>query len=233
MKKYLLSAALAGAFCSPSVAGSLTYDSYTWQGVNINITSPNAINGGAGPITLYDKGSVVASNLWCMDVNNYLLGGATVGVIPGTLANLDSGLPGVPTDLTAKQLLALGWLVKQGDQQTEDFLKGVAQVAIWSEEYGSAFQYDSLGANFALDVQADLDFANDEANAGNSSNLALSFFVPGEGVSSQTLIGGTATSAPEPSTWAMGIIGFAVLGAVGWRRNSKSHMRSAGLAAST
>ena len=224
MKKYLLAAALAGAACTPAAAGSLTYDSYTWSGVNINITSPNNISGGAGPITLYEKGAVVASDLWCMDVNNYLLGGATVGVIPGTLANLDSGLPGVPTDLTAKQLLALGWLVKQGDQQTEDFLKGVAQVAIWSEEYGSAFKYDSLGANFALDVQADLDFANDEANAGNSSNLALSFYVPGEGISSQTLIGGTATSAPEPSTWAMGIVGFALMAGMGWKRSRKDRL---------
>ena len=222
MKKYLLAAALAGAFSIPAAAGTLTYDSLSWSGVDVHITSPNNISGGAGPITLYDKGSVVASNLWCMDVNNYLLGNATVGVIPGTLANLDSGLPGVPTDLTAKQLLALGWLVSQGDGQTNDTLKGAYQVAIWSEEYGSAFSYDSLGSVFATDVANALSFANAQAGGGINSGLKLSFYVPGGDAVSQTLIGGTTGAVPEPSTWAMGIIGFAVLGAMGYKRRTKA-----------
>ena len=59
MKKYLLAAALAGASCAPALASNITYDSYSFTGIgSIHITSPNDITGGAGPITLYDKGAV-------------------------------------------------------------------------------------------------------------------------------------------------------------------------------
>jgi hypothetical protein len=39
--------------------------------------------------------------------------------------------------------------------------------------------------------------------------------------------GGGVTGAPEPSTWAMMLAGFAGLGFLGWRRASKVHAASA------
>jgi hypothetical protein len=96
-------------------------------------------------------------------------------------------------------------------------------VAIWSEEYGSSFKYDSLGAGFSGDVASDLSLALSDYT-GHGAALSLNILEPMPGVTSQTLIDGTplsATSAPEPSTWAMGIIGFAVLGAMGYRRRAK------------
>ena len=35
-------------------------------------------------------------------------------------------------------------------------------------------------------------------------------------------IGGAASSVPEPSTWAMGIIGFGLMAAMGWKRSRNS-----------
>ena len=63
MKKLLLAAALC-ALAAPATAGTLTYDSYSSTGIgSITITSPHGITGGAGPITLYDKGKVVVTML--------------------------------------------------------------------------------------------------------------------------------------------------------------------------
>jgi hypothetical protein len=218
MKKYLLAAALAGASCVPATASNLTYDAYTFSGDNITITSPNAITGGAGPITLYDKGTSLGT-FWCMDVDNYLAGSGTVGLLSYTLANADSGLPGVPKTLTQTQLNAIGWLVDLGDKAIGTDAGAAFQIAIWSEEYGSAFKYNAIDSTVTNDVATDLALALGE----KGTIGGLEFLVPGVGVDSQTLVGGTpfAAGAPEPSTWAMGIIGFAVLGAMGYRRRAK------------
>ena len=219
MRKYLLAAALAGAACTPAAASNITYDSYSFTGIgSIHITSPNDITGGAGPITLYDKGAVVVADAWCMDVNNYLANSGFVGVAPFNLANADSGLPGVPSTLSNNQLKVIGWLIDNGDKATDSTLQGAFQVAIWSEEYGSSFKYDSLGLNFDTDVGNDLSLALSEAQTQGFAPLKISFLVPGLDVSSQTLAFGSPV--PEPSTWAMGIIGFAVMGAFGWKRRS-------------
>ena len=225
MRKYLLSAALAGAFCSgPALAANITYDSYTFSGVNIHIQNPTDLTGGAGPITLYENGVAVVTNAWCMDLQSYLAGSGTVGVLPFTLANDDSGLPGVPAFLSALQLKTIGWLVDLGDQATDPTIQAAFQVAIWSEEYGGFFSYESLGSTFANYVTNDLLAA--QFSNGNAP-LNLNFLVPGDGIESQTLVfgtPGTTAAAPEPSTWAMGLTGFAVLAGLGWKRSRKARL---------
>jgi hypothetical protein len=219
MKKYLLAAALAGASSTSALAANITYDNYSFVGVSINITSPNDISGGAGPITLTEGGKTVVKDAWCMDVDNYLASSGTVGVLPFTLTNADSGLPGVPKTLTNTQLKVIGWLIDNGDKvDTNSTLGGAFQVAIWSEEYGSSFHYDAISGAFTTDVSNDLTLALSEA-AGGAAPINIDFLVPGTGVDSQTLA--FATGAPEPSTWAMGIIGFAVMGFMGWKRHAK------------
>lgn len=218
MKKLLLGAALC-ALGSPVYAGSLTYDSYSFTGIgSIHITSPNDITGGAGPITLYENGQVVVQDAWCLDVNNFLAGSATVGTLPFTLTNADSGLPGVPTNLSAAQLGIISWLVDLGDHTSDPTLQGAFQVAIWSEEYGNAFTYDPISGAFTNDVLADITAATTDFNTQGDAPLSLTFLVPGPGVSSQTLVFGSAI--PEPSTWAMLISGFTLMGWFGWRKRN-------------
>ena len=217
MKRLLATTALALGLASPALASNITYDSYSFTGIgSIHITSPNDITGGAGPITLYDKGAVVVADAWCMDVNNYLANSGFVGVAPFNLANADSGLPGVPSTLSNNQLKVIGWLIDNGDKATDSTLQGAFQVAIWSEEYGSSFKYDSLGLNFDTDVGNDLSLALSEAQTQGFAPLKISFLVPGLDVSSQTLAFGSPV--PEPSTWALGIIGFGLVGAMGYRK---------------
>lgn len=216
MKKLFLAAAIV-ALTTPTMAGSLTYDSYSFSGIDdIRITSPNKIEGGAGPITLYEGGKVVVADAWCLDVDNFLAGSGTVGTLPFTLANADSGLPGVPTDLSATQLGVISWLVDLGDKATDSTLQGAFQVAIWTEEYGDAFTYQALGKAFDGDVSGDLSTALADYTGQGNAPLKLTFLVPGVGVSSQTLVFGSAI--PEPSTWAMMLAGFGLIGALGWRK---------------
>lgn len=215
MKKFFLAAAI-GALTTPTMAGSLTYDHYSWTGIDIHITSPNNISGGAGPITLYNNGQIVASGVWCMDVDSFLVGSATVGTLPFTVANADSGLPGVPTNLSAQQLGVISWLVDLGDHASSATEQGIFQVAIWSEEYGNAFSYDDSSLGISGNVTTDLSTALADYTGQGNAPLALTFLVPGQGVSSQTLVFGSPI--PEPSTWAMMLAGFGLIGLVGWRK---------------
>ena len=222
MKKILLAGAALAALSTSAFAGSLDYDSYSWSGVGVHVTSPNDISGGAGPITLY-KGGNSLGTFWCMDVDNYLTGSGHDSVLPFDLADADSGLPGVPTTLNQTQLNAIGWLVQNGDNAIGDTLKGAYQVAIWKEEYGAAFTYDSLGSVFDNDVINLLTGANVSKA---SANFALNFYVPLDPSVSQTLVsGGLAAGTPEVSTWAMGLIGFGVValfGAFGKRKDARA-----------
>ena len=217
MKKLLLGAAALAALTTPTMAGTLTYDHYSWTGIDIHITSPNNISGGAGPITLYNNGQIVASGVWCMDVDNYLVGSAAVGTLPFTVANADSGLPGVPTNLSAQQLGVISWLVDLGDHASSATEQGIFQVAIWSEEYGNAFSYDDSSLGISGNVTTDLSTALGDYNANGNASEKLTFLVPGYGATSQTLVFGSPI--PEPSTWAMMLAGFGLIGALGWRKN--------------
>ena len=61
--------------------------------------------------------------------------------------------------------------------------------------------------------------------AGNSTELGVGFIIPASAVGSQTFeveLTPSVASVPEPSTWAMMLIGFAGLCFAGYRRNLKS-----------
>lgn len=225
MRKLLLATA---ALCALAASGTayadtITYDSKSASGVNIHITSPNNISGVAGPITLFEHGVPVVTDAWCLDVNDFLAGSGTVGVLPFTLANADSGLPGVPTSLSNTQLKIIAWLIDNGDKVSDDTLKGAFQVAIWTEEYGAAnFTYDSLGATFSSDVVGDLTTASSLASL-SSAPISLNFLVSAAGVPTQTIVfaGG---AVPEPSTWAMLGTGFGLMALLGLRRSRKDRL---------
>jgi PEP-CTERM motif len=218
MKKLLL-AGVISAFALPAYAGTLTYDSYSFTGIgSITITSPNGITGGAGPITLYDKGKVVVQDAWCLDVQAFLAQGSqiTVGTAVFNAANADVS-PGVPSNLSASQVGVISWLVDIGDHTTDATLQGAIQVAIWTTEY-SNFAYNSLGATFTADVANDIIAATADYTSHGSADApgVYTLLVPAPGAVSQTLVFGSGV--PEPSTWALMLGGFALMGLVGWKK---------------
>jgi hypothetical protein len=223
LKKLLATTALALGLASRAHAGNLTYDNETFAGVNIQIDTPNYVYGGAGPITLSDHGVVVVKDAWCVDVDNFLTNSGFDGIVPFTLANADSGLPGLPKApnlLTQTQLNVIGWLVDRGDKATDATLQGAFQVAIWSEEYGSAFTYDAISPTFTADVSSDIATAISDAAWLGKAPVTLNFLVPLDPSVSQTLV--FATGVPELPTWVMGLVGFGLFGFAGLYRSRKT-----------
>ena len=230
MRALLLTAALASLAPISARAANLVYDSETFYGVGIDITSPNNISGGAGQIQLWNSGSLVA-DAWCMDVGNYLAGAGTFGVLPFTVATVSGGVPGFPSSLTQAQLNTIANLVHDGDTAVaggaSQSLSAAYQVAIWTTEYSGTtlpFDYVGLGSTFATDVTSVLSAASLD---GAPSGFSMSFLNPVSPEVSQTLIFESAVptltvGAPEPSTWAMGLIGFAGIAGLGLFNRRKS-----------
>ena len=213
-------AAIGGAVAaSAASAGSLSYDGYGWFGAAIELQAPVSEYAGVGQIQLYNRGRLVA-DAWCMDVFNYLAGGGTYEIKPFSVATVGGGLLGVPTNLTHDELGEIGALALHGnellahggswDQSAE------IQVAIWTIEHNGAFGYASPGAWFDDGVSTYLGKVGPGSPWGESFGLK---FLSGEW--NQTLI---AASAPEPSTWALMLLGFAGLGYAAYHRTERRAM---------
>ena len=120
------------------------------------------------------------------------------------LANIGVGLAG--TSNNAAQLTGL-------------------QAAIWEIEYGlTATSTNSDVASFITQ------FYNDATNPLNFTNLGNELYNIND-PAQQTFVDGTkgslAGGVPEPSTWAMMILGFAGIGFIAYRRKSKPTFRFA------
>ena len=76
----------------------------------------------------------------------------------------------------------------------------------------------------ATSTTSDMNIASDLAAfiGDHFSNVGYAqALIPLDPMDNQLMITGLS-SAPEPSTWAMGVIGFAVLGTLGYRRRTKA-----------
>ena len=195
-------------------AGTVDYSSYSFYGSGITITAPNEISGGAGQIQLYTPSGAVI-DAWCVDIFTYLLGSGAFQ--SGPLTNDSS--PG-PIALTSTQIGEIGALVENGDSLllgpgASADVSAAIQIAIWSVEY-PGFTYSVDDGSIPQLVTAYLnDVGPDGSWAPYSGVVALSES------GNQTLV---TSSVPELSTWAMMLLGFAGLGFVGVRRESKERL---------
>jgi hypothetical protein len=209
--RLLMTGAALAALCVPAAAGIVTYTSYGFNGVNVNIIAPYTISGGAGLITLHPGGQ----EEWCVDVFTYLANSSPASS-PYVEMPLAGGEPGVPAGLTHTQIGVMGALMKHGDAFSLPNEFGAIQLAIWSEEYGTAFVYNgvppsvtSLAATYLADARTiwTPDF-----------NIIALVDLPA--LPNQTLA--NVATIPETSTWLMMLAGFGALGIAGWRRTVRA-----------
>jgi hypothetical protein len=202
---------------------------------NINITNvqvPYGLYGvvltggdlpGASPYSVYLAGEIVLTtpegNLatWCVDLfHDINLGGTyTYTTMPLTTDNSGS-IPSNSNPLTTQQIDDISYLAAIGTagmnaNPSNDYSAAV-QAAIWEVEYGTT-------ATYSGDTQFGVDLAALMATLpalGYSGGVEISN--PGDQglFNNQHLF--TTQTVPEPSTWAMMIVGFAGLGFAGYRR---------------
>ena len=209
-------AALLGA-TGTSSAATLNYTVTSVTGVSITISDPVAAQGLAGQIHLSTTNGII--DAWCVDAYDALADSGTVFTAP-----FAAGLEGVPVSLTHIQLGEIGALVAGGNSLiaaapdlTTASIEGAAiQIAIWTVEYGPAFQYTPIGA--PIDSAPDSLVQQYIAAVGPGNPWGMVFGLTAlsgaQGLANQTLV---TISIPEASTWAMMAIGFSGLAFAAYR----------------
>jgi hypothetical protein len=245
-----------GAVASSSIASAATYtiDSvgiYSANQLTVNSHIAGLGVAGDGVVTTYANPFAIQANgsqdlLWafCIDLtrdlpvipfqqwNIYAGSGVTYssalltndqrGAAPNTGNPLTAG-PGTSGQIQALANLGIGIAKAAGapgiaaSQTIQDILTAV-QGAIWEIEYNLA-PSDITGGNDAL-IAADVLFAQQNPSVGYANAL----------LNDQGLLQGLVTEVapvPEPSTWAMMVLGFVGLGAFAHRRRSKAAVAAA------
>lgn len=221
MKKLILTTALACALGAPAYAG------------NIDVTGNSEPDGDAwndvttlgysyytGPIIL-DVAPNSTLEVYCGDLEHNLAN-ATYTYVP--LMFNGAGAP--ISQFTSEKI---GLLANLGFAQDLSTLAGqdkaaAVQAEIWDLEYNTTSSFTNAGIQSAWNglqttVASYVDVKNEYALAIDPVGEGW----PGasEGEASQQMVVGV-TSVPEPSTWAMGLIGFGLLGGVAFARRRDS-----------
>jgi hypothetical protein len=207
--------AAAGSAAADTVTGAGFYptESITYEGT-INNAGSGPFTRLTGPIQLNFDGSQTPVWVFCVDWNH------NVGVGLGYQAAVDYtyNLAPVKTDSTGvlsgtglplsetvsgeiQTLVNLGVAAANSGAASDDQLAAF-QAAIWDIEYGLTQNAGDASASEIATINADIAYA--QANPSNS--YALAFYDPAGG--SQAL----ATTVPEPTTWALMLVGFGGLG---------------------
>lgn len=226
MKRYLLAAALAGAFSTTALAGNVSYDSYsTPDSVGFNIATTTAAGATDTPYSYYTGPVVFALSgggsltAYCVDLNHFLAGSGlyTTGIFDHNgegqvISEFDSNRIG--------HIAQIGAAAEGFSDLAHQLIASAAQAAIWDIAY--AVDGATTTSSNAL---FDGDLATLLGDHFNDVGYAQALLVPA-GVDNQIMVTGFAASAPEPSTWAMGIIGFAMIAGMGWKRNRTARFAS-------
>lgn len=222
MTKYLLGAALL-ALSAPAYAGTITYTTYsTPDSLGSNDVTTTATGASDTPYSYY-TGPVVLTltdnsmlPVYCADLNNYLAGSGTytVGILNKngegqTISEFNSNRIG--------HIAALGFAALAAGGEANLDLAAAAQAAIWDISYDMDSAVSTVNGSTADDlaIQADITTFLTELFANTGYAIA---YIPINGSVNQEMVGGLSSTIPEPSTWAMMLTGFALIGGFGWRR---------------
>ena len=217
MKKILLAGTILAAVGATAAKADYLATSYSVYGQAVQLDTPDAINALAGRVTFSGPSGDVA--VWCMDVNDILYVPYDFQISAASPINLPK--PGIPGGITLGQLLTIDNLVFSGNSAIDDHgaSAGVSaeyQVAIWQTEYGNTFTY-TASAGFKNAVASLIDANDNGSPLFNPATVHFSWYSDAVEAPNQTMIsqvGSDPFSTPEPSTWIMGAMGFAFMGAL-------------------
>ena len=227
MKHLLATTALAIVLATPALAGPLSLGQIvnitgysTPDGAGFNSITTTALGAPDTPYSYY-TGPIVFSvqggpnlTVYCVDLNHWLQTGVyqVVNLDQNgegqSISEFDSNRIGHLAELGAAAL---------GTGNTGDKLAAAAQAAIWDIGY-SADSPTSTSGDGQLSFM--IGQYNIEPFANTGYALALRPYGvnwPDNPYASQQMVF-SAGSVPEPSTWAMGLMGFALIGAMGYRK---------------
>jgi PEP-CTERM motif len=233
-----IAAAVVAPLTTPAAAATLAYNDATlsYGYFTINISSPTTISGAAGMIDLWTASGYVET--WCVDVYDYLQTSGTFNI--GTLTNDSAPISaGGPNPLSDAQIGQIGALVLNGDAlvnappsgYTANDVAAAIQVAIWQVEYPT-FSYSWTPPEANADALAAIYYG--DATAGSGDWTAYYGIAALYALANQTqIVDPSALSAfnsqgllspvsevPEPSTWALMMIGALALAASTRRKST-------------
>ncbi len=113
---------------------------------------------------------------------------------------------------------SFGWYPAPGSVSYDDLFYPGAGAPITCIGVPPGGYFDDYGVLFTL---ANGDLVDLYSNGGNEPGI-YGVVVWADGVEDKTSEGGLSLTAPEPSTWAMMILGFAGLGFAGYRKSRKA-----------
>ena len=210
MKKFLITAALC-ALTAPAYA--LHVSGYSLPDADAYYAGQiDGYNYYDGPVTLHIDGQPDVT-AYCADLNHWLHG---QDYHYGPLAENGLGDPlGKGVEPLIARIAEDGFnALKGGDGK----MAAAAQLAIWSLLYPG----DPV-TNFAnQDIANDFDFLTHLKPPKKGDGFFIEALIPDGnwpadyGLSQQMIVG--FSGVPEPSTWAYGLMGFGLIGALGWKR---------------
>lgn len=205
MRKLLLATTALLALSGAAKAETFTAVDYTVTGALNVFINPPGENVAAGQIHLIGNGGTFM-DVWCLDVFDNIVKPYTYTVSTFTSGSSFPGLNNPLSDAQVRQIASLMFLGNATNTGT--FSDAVVQLAIWKAEYGAGF---SDNADVGTQTQVELALA-DTTFGGifDRGDLTLHILSDDPAVKSQAFGDVTVTAAvPEPSTWAMMLLGFA------------------------
>lgn len=220
-RKLLLAVALAVGLASPAAADVVVqgYSLPDWPTAN-NAGKVNGYSYYAGPILLDIKnGDDILA--YCADLNHTLKSGSTYTYSTLTQNGLGVALT-LQTSNIIGQIAEIG-LAAMGLGQNEK--AAAAQLAIWAIEYATTatnFKNAAIEGFYNTFMGTTYDGSGRWA----TTLLPVGNWPASSALSQQMVLGlpsrsgGNTPAVPEPTTWAMMIIGFLGVGIVAYRRRS-------------